>query len=326
MSKLFFVFFSFYSLVGFSESGKISGLMMETQIISNEFNKDVRPGTFAVKGNVRLMYGNTPISNAIITNSKESISVSTDSAGFFQLFFPITDTSIFCYKIGLNEIKLQGPFKSQHLIEVNFYLQDPKIPVVCTKPVIYVYNAPNEFGLSLIPHGGFSFTYPKYENGWQLKTNTEGTLTDLSTGKNYPYLFWEGPGKDLDFISTKNNLEGYLIKTDTCISFFENILAQYGLNEREATDFITWWGPQLVKKDYALIQFLSNDLYSEKIAEISLTKKPDALLRLYMYVMPLDSPETNYTIVQPKIDSFNLSGFTIVEWGGSVIPQSQIVN
>lgn len=327
MRKLFLVVFYFnLSFISLAESGKITGLMMETQIISNAYNSKVPEGTFAVQGNVKMMYGNTPVYNAIVTNSNESVSAATDSSGFFQMIFPLSDSVLFCYKIGLNEIILAGPFKNRHLVEVNFYLSDPKIPVVCTKPIIYAYNAPEEFELALIPHGGFSFTYPNYEDGWKVKTNADGTLTDVNSGKNYPYLFWEGPGKNLDFISSENELQGYLIKTDTCVSFFENVLSQYGLTDREATDFITWWVPQLIKKDYALIQFLVDDLYAEKIADISLTTKPDALLRLYMYCMPLDSHEINFSLVRPEIEPLNRFGFTIVEWGGSVIPQSQIIN
>jgi len=82
----------------------------------------------------------------------------------------------------------------------------------------------------------------------------------------------------------------------------------------------------LIKKEYALIQFLSNDLYAEKIAEINLSTQPDAMLRLYMYAMPLDSPQLDFTLVQPEIKTLNRFGFTVVEWGGSIIPQSQVIN
>jgi len=272
-----------FSFNAFCESGKISGLMMEVQVISDEFNKDVPQGTFAVRGHVWQMYASqTPVYNAIITNSKENPSVSTDSLGFFEMLFPISDSAIFCYKIGLNEIIFKGPFNNRHLIELNFYLADPKIPVVCTKPVIYAYNAASTFSVELIPPGGFTFTYPKYQDKWTMRTNSDGTLSDVNSGpngplcgKNYPYLFWEGEGKNLDFKIENNSLEGFIIKTDTCVSFLENILANFGLNEKEATDFITWWGPQLIKKDYALIQFLTTEQYGESIAEINISPEPD---------------------------------------------------
>lgn len=321
--SLFIISVALITHVCFSESGKITGIKMETQVRSNTFHKEIPVNKFAVRGYIRQMYGNHPIKDAIVTNSTESLSAVSDSLGYFQLMFPMTDTAIYCYKIGLNEIIFKGEFKSQHLMEVDFYLQDPAVPVICTKPVVYAYNAASTFKMTIKPHGGFTFTYPKSNGDWELKTNHDGSVSDVNTNKNYPYIFWEGEGKDLDIIVERNTVEGFLIKTDTCISFLENTLAKIGFNEKEAADFITWWGPQIVQKDYAFLQFLETERYATTIAEIDVAPNPESVLRVYMYLMPLNSDELNFKIVEPQFKKFERIGFTVVEWGGSVINRSE---
>ena len=211
-------------------------------------------------------------------------------------------------------------------MEVDFYLQDPAVPVICTKPVVYAYNAASNFKLTIKPHGGFTFTYPKSDGDWELKTNHDGSLTNVKTEKKYPYVFWEGEGKDLDIVVERKAVEGFLIKTDTCVSFLERTLAQIGFNAKESADFITWWGPQIIQKEYALLQFLQTESYSKTIAEIDVDPNPESVLRLYMYFMPLNSAEFDFKIVEPQFEKFERTGFTIVEWGGSVIQTSKLLN
>jgi len=340
MRIFFFTVIILSNTVGFClpEEDSWSSSRQPYKVISDQFHKGVPDGYFALRGHVYNGFSNIPIYKAGITDYVENQyslrSTTTDSSGYFRMLFPISDSVIFCYHEAFNEVVFRGPFQNRHLIEINFYLEDPGQIEVVFKPVIYAYNAASDLSISLKPIGGFTFTYPESDEGeWNLKTNEDGTLTDLNTEKNYPYIFWEGLGKNLDFKLKNNQLEGFLIKTDTCISFLENSLTKVGLNEKESTDFITFWGPKIIQKDFALIQFLTTEQYSESIAEISIFPTPDALLRLYMYFMPLDSPEIGLTIVPPnsgpfgqKTDTFSREGFTVVEWGGSIIEKRQIVN
>ena len=240
--------------------------VMATQpyvIVSDEFNASVPDGYFALIGHVYDGSTNKPVADAGITNYVENqtrlSSTETDSSGHFKIIFPITDTLIYCYKLDLNEVELKGPFKNRHVIKVKVYLQAQY--GVAFKPVIYAYNALSCVSLQLKPVGELTYTYPTSNGNWSTKTNEDGTLTDLNTQKNYPYIFWEGLCPNLKFDLSENMLEGFLIKTDTCIQFLENTLALYGLNERELADFITFWGPRMIQKDFALIQFLSTERY-----------------------------------------------------------------
>ncbi|MBL7897098.1 MAG: hypothetical protein JNJ99_01095 [Crocinitomicaceae bacterium] len=99
----------------------------------------------------------------------------------------------------------------------------------------------------------------------------------------------------------------------------------YGLNSREATDFITYWAPKMVEKPYALLQFRTNEWYGSEVASISISPQPESLIRLYMLYVPMETPEFNKTILVPTVTAFKRSGFTIVEWGGSVIPLHSVI-
>jgi hypothetical protein len=329
MVRVFLVLF-FPGAFAFAESRTITAPFTDIQVVSDSFNNDVPEGTFALRGHVIQLYGGQPAGGVLIANGAENPFVLTDSLGFYQMLFPISDTAIYCFKEGFRKLIFTGPFTNRHLIEVNFYLRDPNAIEICSKPVIYAYNAPGNVQLSLKAHGGFTFTYPQYKDNWTFKTNPCGGITELNTGKDYPYLFWEGEGRGLDFVIDSGHaadmIEGYLVKTDTCISFLENVLAQIGLNSREAIDFITFWGPQMIKKEYALVQFLDNENYARLVAEISVSPQPLSLLRTYMFFMPLDSDEIDFDfiVVEPDIAHFERKGFTVVEWGGTVLSESAI--
>ena len=137
--------------------------------------------------------------------------------------------------------------------------------------------------------------------------------------KKYPYLFWEGTNPSLFYSIEKGELHGFIIKTDTAISFLENQLGLIGLNSVERTDFITFWGPILEKNEYALIQFILDDDYENQIAKMDIQPKPDAEKRVFMICSGLTSPYLGMNIVPQTFNSFERKGFTVVEWGGSEI-------
>ena len=55
---------------------------------------------------------------------------------------------------------------------------------------------------------------------------------------------------------------------------------------------------------------------AKRIADLIIDPAPDSLLRVYMVAKPLDS----FTKIEPQVfDGFVRDGFTVVEWGGSII-------
>jgi len=195
---------------------------------------------------------------------------------------------------------------------------------VVDKPVIYVYSEePTACRLKINPHSEFTFTYPKHDEGWSFTTTKEG---QLKTEKgHYPYLFWEGKTSELTFQKLENKAESYQlnnafqVNTDSTISFLEHQLTALGLNNREKTDFITFWGPKMIQHQYALIQFLVDDEYESVIANMEMEPVPESSLRVFMLFASMDHYSDSIETTPPAFNPLERKGLTIVEWGGSNI-------
>lgn len=185
------------------------------------------------------------------------------------------------------------------------------------KPVIYLYHdTPIKTELSLSPIGDLIFTYPQYESNWQIETQKNGSIKNLKTGKVHPYLFWEATQKTKTFNTTTNGIEGYIIQTDSAVTFLENQLDKLGLNATESTDFITYWGPRLMVKKYATIQFLVNENYTAFFGRISSSTALDYQLRIGMLFKVSDEkPKLKVSPPTPR-KQIKRHGFSLIEWGG----------
>ena len=179
------------------------------------------------------------------------------------------------------------------------------------KPVIYLYPETEiKVDVKLDISGEFTFTYPKYNNGWSVIAKPDGTI--ICDEKEYSYLFWEGimPNFKPDF------KEGFVVKGSDSAEFLRNILSEMGLTPREYNEFIVYWAPKLQENEYNKIYFAGEEYENE--AKLSITPKPDSILRVYMVYEKADEK----TVLPPqKIKSFERDGFTVVEWGGRLIEE-----
>ena len=194
---------------------------------------------------------------------------------------------------------------------INFRAEDMREMLL--KPVIYVYSPTDQVvNLELKPKGDFTFTYPPYTNsGWNGMAHPDGSFT--INDKTYPYLFWEGADNQVDQLADYSN--GFVVKQAEVTTFLEEKLSQMGLNDKEKTDFITFWGPRMIQAEQGFVQFIFNKDY-DQLASISISPAPQELFRVYMLWTPLE----NATELNPqpqKIESGNRSGFYVIEWGGS---------
>ena len=123
------------------------------------------------------------------------------------------------------------------------------------------------------------------------------------------YLFWEGSGQsDWDFSS------GFCVPGPETEGFLRKVLPQTGLLPREYNDFITYWVPRMQHNRYNLIHFAGEPY--ERLAPLTVTPSPDAILRVHMVYRPLASP---VELPPQTFEPFERNGFTVVEWGGSSI-------
>lgn len=177
----------------------------------------------------------------------------------------------------------------------------------CAKPVIYLYPPKTE-KVNVTFGDGVTLTYtePKYNNGWVVTAEPNGTLT-TQDGKVYPYLFWEGRG--LIYEAPK---QGFMVKREDLDSFLSDKLAKLGLIEKEITDFKAYWLPLMQEKPYYFVGFHTQS-YLNKLIPENVTPKPDTVIRLLMDFTGLDKP---IKVVEPNIFTPTRKGFTLVEWGG----------
>lgn len=180
------------------------------------------------------------------------------------------------------------------------------------KPVIYLYpEEETEVSVRLDYDGALTCVYPAPadDGAWTVTAAPDGTLTDAS-GQTYSYLYWEGrSAADYDFS------QGFCVPGEQTAAFLEEALAALGLTRREANEFIVYWLLKMEASPYNLISFQSG-AYTDR-ARLTVTPRPDSLLRVFMAWRPLTEP---VEIPAQDLPVFERTGFTVVEWGGAELP------
>ena len=180
------------------------------------------------------------------------------------------------------------------------------------KPMIYLYHTEDntEVSVKLSNPEKLTTSYPKYTDGWNVLAQKDGSLTDLNTGRELYGLYWEGAN-----YPAKQTEEGFVVKGEDSAEFLEEKLAELGLTEREAEEFIVYWLPKLEANKYNYIRFDTNEVL-DKYMKLNVLPKPDTVIRIAMNYKALDVP---INVVEQKIETPARNGFTVVEWGGSEI-------
>lgn len=176
------------------------------------------------------------------------------------------------------------------------------------KPVIYLYPVEEtQVRVQLDFDGELTTTYPPYGDGWEVTASPDGTLVSLADGKEYSYLFWEGKTDAVYDLS-----KGWCVRGEDTMAFLQEKLPEIGLSPKEYNEFIVYWLPMMENNAYNLITF-QQQAYTDS-AQLSVSPQPDSVLRVFMAWKPLDEP---VDIAPQEFDSFQRSGFTLIEWGGT---------
>ena len=177
------------------------------------------------------------------------------------------------------------------------------------KPIIYLYPEKNtNITVQVGKPQNLTHTYPLYQKGWSVSASPGGDLTDPKTGRHYYALYWEG-------ITGKKDVpqEGFVVAGRDTVSFLEEKLADLGLTEREADEFIIYWLPKLEKNAYNFIRFQTME-EQNKAMPLFITPEPETLIRVMMEYDDLEEP---IHIQEQRLPPKPMrQGFTAVEWGG----------
>jgi hypothetical protein len=181
------------------------------------------------------------------------------------------------------------------------------------KPVIYLYpEKKTEVAVQLDYKGELHFTYPEYQNGWEVMAYPDGKIIDAKDGREYSYLFWDGH-TNINWDLSK----GFVVKGSETREFLQNQLAAMGLQPKEYNEFIVYWLPRMKNNPYNLIHF--SEAQYEELAQLKINPQPDAILRVFMVWKSLDQA---LEIEPQEFPEFERKGFTVVEWGGAEVGQA----
>jgi hypothetical protein len=181
------------------------------------------------------------------------------------------------------------------------------------KPVIYLYPTKKErVRVDLSVDGTFTARYPAMNraSGWEVLAEPEGMLVDAKTERRYPYLFWEAV-KSAPF--EIDPARSYLVSREQAADFLDRVAAAHALNDRERTDFASYWLATLEQNGLSMVQLLDADTYGA-YAGMSIEPRPDTVIRLFMLITRATGEEH---AGNPSLPQLTRRGFTVVEWGGT---------
>lgn len=209
--------------------------------------------------------------------------------------------------IKVNYISPKEPLINKLL---QLFFRDP-YENVAYKPILYLYPTKDtNITVKLENKEKIITSYPKYNNGWNVFSKTNGDLYDKD-GKYYYALYWDEVNSNkIDF------KEGFYVTKASAINFLEEKLTILGLNNRERNEFIMYWLPILEKNNQSLVYF---ELTEERQKNNSLIIEPpvDSLLRINMHIKKVNN---KIEIKEQELKSFKRIGFTAIEWGGTIYP------
>lgn len=182
-------------------------------------------------------------------------------------------------------------------------------PFAVYKPVLYLYND-EELDVEIKYQNDYLLktSYPKYEDGWRVHINENGTLNVNNSHREYYAIFYD---EYRNFEATFDH--GFNVSKENAIEFLETSLDALGFTQREADEFIMFWLPTLEENGNSLIYFEQTE---ERNVEcpLSFSVTPDTILRTIIHIKKVDSPKD---IIPQELESITRTGFTVVEWGGT---------
>ncbi|KAJ7893263.1 hypothetical protein B0H13DRAFT_2276648 [Mycena leptocephala] len=234
------------------------------------------------------------------------------------------------------------------------------------KLVIYLYS-PTEtevsVALTLTRDWSFSAIYPVVpakspHSGagqriqWNVRTHLDGSLTELNTGLDVAYLFWEAhtnPGippsppaspvvHQFTAAESFSPLTSDLSPTDSVVvavteitPYLDKVLLALGLHTEARTSFITYWLPSFLKHTHIAVRFVPQAAY-ETAASLDIIPTPDVVTCVFMLFKGIEDealndwadaqhgendPQRWKDVVGVDVErASDAALFRVLEWGG----------
>ncbi|KDR73266.1 hypothetical protein GALMADRAFT_125361 [Galerina marginata CBS 339.88] len=237
------------------------------------------------------------------------------------------------------------------------------------KPVIYLFSPSSleaSVKLFLAPQWNLSAIYPVVpikprtaqsdeEVSWRVKVHPKGELTELATGLDVAYLFWEArtdatvpaspPPSPLLGESRQKQVEIFnpndvvindensvVIPVEKITPYLDEALCSLGLHTEARTSFITYWLPSMLKHKNIAFRFVPQASY-EHAAPLEVLPSPDVVTRVFMVFQGItdeDLPQWSAATSKAEADlswwrevvgvdlerALDEKLFRVLEWGG----------
>jgi hypothetical protein len=316
--KLLILFFWAMPFLGLSiEKESLPSYWIIKDSISSKIHSDSTDLVFRVEDSYgQLMLNQHPVIVQVKVDGKTKKFTVTGKKQTFKLSLPKgKHTLAFFINANFDEIVLERAFTGQHYYEIGLNFQgsaNSRMQMILEKPVIYLYSQQEEpFNLKIKTDAALKFTYPAYTNEWKGKSSANGTIQ--MSGSNYPYLFWDAA---LSAEKLKPDwLHADQFEGSNTVIYLENRLTNLGFNEKEKTDFITYWGPRMQQmKVVQLIWMQDEQLDPIASLEIVPTFRQN---RIYILFRETSAFMEQTTVLKvPPLKPLDRSGNYLVEWGG----------
>nr|WP_294859556.1 hypothetical protein [uncultured Fluviicola sp.] len=184
--------------------------------------------------------------------------------------------------------------------------------IMVEKPIIYLYSETEQpFSLKIKTDADLQFTYPNYDTEWKGTTSKNGTIQ--VNGSNYPYLFWDA---SLSIESLKLNWQDAdQIQGSQVVDYLMYQLNYLGMNEKEKTDFITYWGPRMQQMNYIRVLWIQNDNINP-IASLDITPA-FTQNRVYIIFQEInDLIDETLPLKHKPLKPIERTKNHLLEWGG----------
>lgn len=177
------------------------------------------------------------------------------------------------------------------------------------KPAIYLYPEKTmNVHVKVTPQGNMTLTIPLYpKDGWRVVATPDGTISGYNN--TYDYLYYEAEIPDT---LVEKPREGYVVSYQEIKHTLQTLLPRLGLNEKETKQFVDYWIAVLPQSPFYAMGVV-NPANLDVIAPLTITPKPNTIIRVSLYFEPLEKAETR---TMPPITPVSRDGFTVVEWGG----------
>lgn len=176
--------------------------------------------------------------------------------------------------------------------------------IITYKPNIYIYPLLESrlcVQLSFPMGGKILESLPEYADGWCVNIDTNGKIND-----QYNYLYYECKQPNIYQYE-----KGWCISKENLKTFFENNMVLYNFSPSEIKDFVDYWMPLLTGDNYYCIYPQTNEII-DKIIQLDFSVRPDKIYRLFYGIVGTNEFKK---LNEPNIQSFDRSGFFVVEWG-----------